>query len=204
MKRILEHKFSLLHVILLGVLIGCIMKVPLPDLISRESSPPTLLRIEPTVTPTYNPLGIIALQEGEVPVLYRLSDGWVLNISVKGNIFQNADGRYFAVSTNNNFLDGKDETITKILIPGTPNVIRNATALEIVDFQAEDIEQGKQEELDGVNNRIENSPQFRKFVKALTKMLVKEFNRSRVLDGVTPLTNTQALTALKNELNKND
>lgn len=203
MKTFLNSRVSIFHLILIAIIVSCMSRIELGKLFSIESALQPLL-IEPVVIPTYFPLGGISLQEGQVSVLYRLNDGWVLDISIKGNQFNNADSRYFARSIDPIFVDGTDEIIHKILIQGTPDLVRNATSSEIIDFEAEDIEQGKQEELDGINRRIDQSPQFRKFVKALIKLLRKEFNRSRILDGVVTLTEQQMLTALKNELSKND
>lgn len=205
MKNFLKPRFNFIHIVLLGIVVACTSKIQLNTVVGGIET----LNFKEVQRPLYVPFGNLNIQQNDITVLYRLSSGEVGKISPKGQSFSEANSLFWGVLVNPTFTDDMQERpfrqlgAAKTAIPGT-NTVRNATSAEITNFPIFDDDDNKQEHADGVTRRLANDREFRIFARALVRLLVQEFNRSRTVDGVNSLTIAQAWNALKNEVDKNE
>lgn len=157
-----------------------------------------------------DPLMIMSvLADGDTTVRYRKSSGEVLKISPKGQSFAFLDTTFWGIFLSANFPDGIDSTplrqlgIAKIALPGTPNVVRNATQAEIDTFAVRKVNDKNIQDREVARDFLRLHPRFRKVLIALIDILIDEINLLRDEHALTNRTLQQAKNAILNRISEN-
>jgi hypothetical protein len=122
-----------------------------------------------------------------ITVLYRISSGEVLKISLRGQIFDRINSNIFAYLIDPSFPDGTDNReivdgqlgpgrilgYQKIAIPGS-GLVRNGTQEEIDGFQSLQQEDDNLQDELGAKVFLETHPRFRKIFVGILKLLVDQ------------------------------
>ncbi len=146
-------------------------------------------------------------------VLYRISSGEVISISISDDLFEEYDDEFRDVLTNPPLPDG-----TQLMSPGTygshrvlgyakivdNGTVRNATQQEIDSFGAAFADDQAQKEANKAEEYLENDPKFRRVMTALMAILVDEINTLRSQHGLPDRTLSQLKNAIKNRIDKDD
>ncbi len=125
----------------------------------------------------------------QTKVVYRVSSGEVVRITT-GSTYNEENRFGFALVVNPIFDDGQvwldpnyDYRVfgyAKIYVSGS-NTVRNATQAEISGFLSAAEDDEKQNFADLAENHIQNDPQFRRIMKALSAIIANEFNDRKAL-----------------------